>query len=148
MRLAGTRAFQTPITTWPSCMRPVATNPMRFVIFVRPKSFAVHPASLRESRRQPLGRGRRHERTLLTLSMTVLFVLFHNSQRGHFFGALAIATGRLSTFVDIFVLALLLRIDYTHVIFSRHIFPPAQDCPELSVLASGFGVNAANGRDC
>jgi hypothetical protein len=45
---------------------------MRFVIFVRPKSFAVHPASLRESRRQPLDRGRRHERTLLTLPMAVL----------------------------------------------------------------------------
>src|SRR5437867_1887313 len=122
MRLAGTRAFQTPITTWPSCMRPVATNPMRFVIFGQPKSFAAHPARLREGRRQPLGRGHRHERTLLTFPMTVLFVLFHDSPRGHFFGALAIATGRLSTFLDMFVLALLFRTDSTHVIFPRHTF--------------------------
>ena len=79
--------------------------------------------------------------------MTVLFVLFHNSPRGHFFGALAIATGRLSTFLDMFVLALLFRTDSTHVIFSRHIFLLAQDCPELSFLVSGVGVNAANGGD-
>jgi len=49
--------------------------------------------------------------------MAVLFVLLHNSPRGHFFGALAIATGRLSTFLDMFVLALLFRTDSTHVIF-------------------------------
>src|SRR5207237_10798268 len=115
MRLAGTRVFQTPITTWPSCMRPVATNPMRFVIFVRPKSFADHPSSLRESRRQPLGRGRRHERTLLTLSMTVLFVLFHNSPPVHSLGTLAIATGLLSSLLAMFVLALLFPTDPTHV---------------------------------
>jgi len=54
--------------------------------------------------------------------MTVLFVLFHDSPRGHFFGALAIATGRLSTFLDMFVLALLFRTDSTHVIFPRHTF--------------------------
>jgi hypothetical protein len=79
--------------------------------------------------------------------MTVLFVLFHNSPRGHFFRALAIATGRLSTFLDMFVLALLFCTDSTHVIFPRHIFLLPQAGSELSFLASGLGVNAANGGD-
>ena len=79
--------------------------------------------------------------------MAVLFVLLHNSPRGHFFGALAIATGRLSTFLDMFVLALLFRADSTHVLFPRHTFLLAQGCPELSFLANGLGVNAANEGD-
>ena len=79
--------------------------------------------------------------------MAVLFVLLHNSPRGHFFGALAIATGRLSTFLDMFVLALLFRPDSTHVLFPRQTFLLARGCPELSFLANGLGVNAANGGD-
>jgi len=79
--------------------------------------------------------------------MAVLFVLLHNSPRGHFFGALAIPAGRLSAFLDVFVLAFLFRTDSTHMLFPRHTFLLAQGCPELSFLVSGVGVNAANGGD-
>jgi len=70
--------------------------------------------------------------------MTVLFVLFHNSPRGHFLGTLAIATGRLSTFLDMFVLALLFRTDSTHVFLPRHTFLLPQGCPEVSFLTAGL----------
>jgi len=79
--------------------------------------------------------------------MAVLFMLFQNSPRSHFFGALAIPAGRLSAFLDMFVLALLFRTDSTHMLFPNHTFLLAQGCPELSFLVSGVGVNAANGGD-
>jgi len=52
--------------------------------------------------------------------MAMLFVLLHNSPRGHFLGTLAIAPGRLSTLLDVFVLALLFFTDSTHMLFPRH----------------------------
>jgi len=70
--------------------------------------------------------------------MAVLFVLLHNGPRGHFLGALAIATGRLSTLLDVFVLALLFRTDTTHMLFSRHTLLLPQGCPELSFIVAGL----------
>src|SRR5437764_883237 len=55
-------------------------------------------------------------------SALFLFVLFYDGARGDFLGALAVASGTLRRFFDVFVLTLLLRAGTPDMSFNCHTF--------------------------